>query len=84
MQHDLIQTPLTSIAGIWPKQPLGQDYHDHHDKDWDRVQMRHEHDKYDVCRSILYNRIKNKNRCHNYLDSFRKKNKYNLESKTIR
>ena len=49
LQQDQIQNPSTSIAGIWPRQLLEQEYHDYYDKVQDRVQMRHKHDDHEMC-----------------------------------
>ena len=46
LQQDPIQKPLTSITGIQPRELLEEDYYEHHNKDQDRVQVRHEHDLY--------------------------------------
>ena len=48
LQQDLMQMPSTSKASILPRQLLGQDYYDQHDKDQDRVQMRCEYDEHDM------------------------------------
>ena len=83
LQQDPIQTPPTSIAGLWPRELLEQGYHDHHDKDQDRVQIRHEHDKYDMCIDT-YPTMEQINADFIWYRQLQEMNKYNLESKLIR